>query len=349
MMDDLLINLNEKENIISGYNFAKRSDVIFSEILTHEQYSDISDKNKLSIVYKNNDLVFYINRDLIIKENDIIFSTTHFVEDLFQELDKIKNLNNIKLITHQSDEPITKNLFNKKPKCISKWYSTNVDYKNENLIPIPLGISNNPVKNPMKKDFSKIKINNDPEMKMYINFQINTNYKEREKIYKKFVNRDWTKVDKPSKSLDIYIKKLNQYKFILCPWGNGYDTHRFWEALYAGSIPITKYHVTYNSAKDLPVIFIDNYKDINLNILKDSLGEINNKKINYEKITLNYWMTEISKDIKKDKNIEVKVFFNQKRVNEFITNFHKKNKKESNKKIILFRLRQIKNFIFKIN
>ena len=48
-MDDLLINLNEKENIISGFNFAKRSDVIFSEILTHEQYSDISDKKRLNL------------------------------------------------------------------------------------------------------------------------------------------------------------------------------------------------------------------------------------------------------------------------------------------------------------
>jgi hypothetical protein len=31
-----------------------------------------------------------------------------------------------------------------------------------------------------------------------------------------------------------------QYKFVACPRGNGTDTHRFWETLYRGSIPVVK-------------------------------------------------------------------------------------------------------------
>jgi hypothetical protein len=31
-----------------------------------------------------------------------------------------------------------------------------------------------------------------------------------------------------------------QFKFIACPRGNGTDTHRFWETLYRGSIPVVK-------------------------------------------------------------------------------------------------------------
>jgi hypothetical protein len=32
----------------------------------------------------------------------------------------------------------------------------------------------------------------------------------------------------------------SQFKFIACPRGNGTDTHRFWETLYRGSIPVVK-------------------------------------------------------------------------------------------------------------
>jgi hypothetical protein len=37
-----------------------------------------------------------------------------------------------------------------------------------------------------------------------------------------------------------YAKISEKYKYIACPRGNGLDTHRFWETLYRGSIPIVK-------------------------------------------------------------------------------------------------------------
>ena len=37
---------------------------------------------------------------------------------------------------------------------------------------------------------------------------------------------------------DVYAEFSSGFRFIACPRGNGFDTHRFWEALYRGSIPI---------------------------------------------------------------------------------------------------------------
>ena len=37
-----------------------------------------------------------------------------------------------------------------------------------------------------------------------------------------------------------YAKISGEFKFVACPRGNGLDTHRFWETLYRGSIPIVK-------------------------------------------------------------------------------------------------------------
>jgi hypothetical protein len=35
-----------------------------------------------------------------------------------------------------------------------------------------------------------------------------------------------------------YAKISSNYSFIFCPRGNGIDTHRFWEVLYRGSLPV---------------------------------------------------------------------------------------------------------------
>jgi hypothetical protein len=35
-----------------------------------------------------------------------------------------------------------------------------------------------------------------------------------------------------------YIDNIYNHKFVICPEGNGIDTHRFWESLYLGVIPV---------------------------------------------------------------------------------------------------------------
>ena len=35
-----------------------------------------------------------------------------------------------------------------------------------------------------------------------------------------------------------YQIMLGKYKYVLCPRGNGIDTHRFWETLYKGNLPV---------------------------------------------------------------------------------------------------------------
>jgi hypothetical protein len=40
--------------------------------------------------------------------------------------------------------------------------------------------------------------------------------------------------------LQTHYSRLSEYKFWICPRGNGLDTHRAWEALYVGAVPIIK-------------------------------------------------------------------------------------------------------------
>ncbi len=67
--------------------------------------------------------------------------------------------------------------------------------------------------------------------------------------------------------LDKYLspRKLaniaSRYSFIACPRGNGTDTHRFWETLYRGSIPIVKKSAWAQSLKmyNLPFIEVESW------------------------------------------------------------------------------------------
>jgi hypothetical protein len=56
-------------------------------------------------------------------------------------------------------------------------------------------------------------------------------------------------------SQNLKPKKLtriaSKHRFVACPRGNGTDTHRFWETLYRGSIPVVKESVWSRSIAEL--------------------------------------------------------------------------------------------------
>jgi len=86
-----------------------------------------------------------------------------------------------------------------------------------------------------------------------------------------------------------------QYKFIACPRGNGTDTHRFWETLYRGSIPVVKRSKWSESMESLGLPLIQ--------LTVWSFEEFLNLSINYEEfevvpndipsLWIEYWEKEI--------------------------------------------------------
>ena len=127
------------------------------------------------------------------------------IESLFNDLRNI-NFKNLKLITSQTDRMINKQLFEKMPNCISKWYSVNVNYENEKLIPIPLGLANNySPKNLLSKDFEGTNFETTKIDKIYINFNKYTNLKERHNLYNLFENLE--------KKAFMFLLNFSSFKF----------------------------------------------------------------------------------------------------------------------------------------
>ncbi len=69
-----------------------------------------------------------------------------------------------------------------------------------------------------------------------------------------------------------YLQRIQKSYFVFCPEGAGIDTHRTFEALYLGAIPIvTRSRVTEELSKYFPLAILDKWEDFNPNMFSKSL------------------------------------------------------------------------------
>jgi hypothetical protein len=93
----------------------------------------------------------------------------------------------------------------------------------------------------------------------------------------------------------------SKYAFVISPHGNGYDCHRTWEALVLGNIPIVKTSGLDSLFTDLPILIVNEWNDINQELLNNTILKFKNSNFNYNKLLLSYWI-KIIKDIYNDTN-----------------------------------------------
>jgi len=70
---------------------------------------------------------------------------------------------------------------------------------------------------------------------------------------------------------DKYFRFLTRFQFVLCIEGNGFDTHRIWEALYLGVFPVvieSDWSVSLRRYK-LPIMFIKSINELSRIELED--------------------------------------------------------------------------------
>jgi hypothetical protein len=207
-------------------------------------------------------------------------------------------------ITGHSDYPITEALYKKYHHNCTRWFTINKDCVVVNLYALPLGITNNTTEShihpiygntDMMIDVMQVprKITN----LVYMNFSIHTYPIERTPCYETFKGKPWVTVSNSVNTLEgrrKFLEEIRNHKFVLCPRGNGIDTHRLWETLYMGSIPIVKRHVAFAEFSDLPILFIDNWGEVNEEMLHNKYTEIMSKTWNMEKLKISYWSNLIN-------------------------------------------------------
>ena len=135
------------------------------------------------------------------KDNNIQYIKTDYfkVEKKFVWRNELHPtlLNSKILVTGHSDYEIDKNIFNKYSLEYDKWFAINVNYDDEKLIPLPLGITNNTDETEIHPIFGNTQIMidilkniNKKEHLLYMNFNLNTYY-ERPLLYFNFKDYEW--------------------------------------------------------------------------------------------------------------------------------------------------------------
>ena len=253
---------------------------------------DIITTDKYLNVFSNN----YYKTDVIINKTPI-----YWKDKMLYPPDKNMNV----LITGHSDYSISDNEFNYfSPKI---WYTVNKQSKYTNIYSIPLGITNNTNESeihPIYGDLEcMIKVMNEEinyKNLVYMNFNINTYPKERQFVWDFFKNENWITIGNIVNTIGgrtNFLREIKSHSFVLCPRGNGVDTHRLWETLYMGSIPILKKDIGYEDFYDLPICFIDDWNQVNEEFLEKEKIRINNTNYCLDKLKISFWVNKIHKSI----------------------------------------------------
>lgn len=235
-----------------------------------------------------------------VEKNDIVFIKTDYLDEfLDNEINKIKNY--FILITHNSDYPITKKHTELLGNKNIKWFAQNLSFdasKDLRFEPLPIGLENRSfLKHGKIKNFDIfIPDKNKKNNKIYCSFNTLTN-KKRIDVLNCVKENKLTDIENFSNHRN-YIKKLSNYKFSICPIGNGLDTHRFWESISVHTLPIVENSEFIQNFNKLgvPMLILENWNDIE-NINEATLINIyedNYKKFNTENfLSIEFWINKI--------------------------------------------------------
>ena len=198
------------------------------------------------------------------------------------------------LVTHNSDHgiPGPYSHFLDDPKIVA-WFGQNAEnYSHPKLIPIPIGIANKYWTHGNTETFLNAVESIDKlerSILLYMNINVSTYPNERTLVYNLFKKEPYCYVS-PPKDHAAYLNDLLSSKFVLSPRGNGIDCHRTWEALLMGAYPIVRASSLDPMYKDLPVVIVEDWKEVTKEFLNAKYAEMILKKYNWDKAYVQYWL-----------------------------------------------------------
>lgn len=199
---------------------------------------------------------------------------------------------------------------------IQHWFCQNCDFPEHNKVtPIPLGIDyHTRHRGQAPGESAKAFIDQDNELVEIGGDNLcRSVWKEkRNKIFSDCHLSMWTNpsdredaslISQQEKLFDLlrervsrseYWKQMSKYRFVLSPLGAGLDCHRTYEALAVGSVPIVKKTSVSVLFQDLPVIVIDDYKDINEEMLQNFEYPEMLRRPELKLLELSFWVSVIA-------------------------------------------------------
>ena len=235
---------------INSYPFLSSDTYFFQSDIRIE-----SEENLPLIVGGNEASILYLNGNL----------SVNLLTSLIRELNK-RQLRFARLIVGDSDFPLDEPVLSELKPYFLELYCVN--YREKTIGPIknlPLGIESQryrsagqirdfkklPSFEPLKRPYGILVAWNDATF-------INERKMAREilrvsPLVYEFANRV------PAR---LIHRMMRRSKLVACPRGNGIDTHRFWESLYLGALPVILKGNRLSSQADWPCLEIDSWQEV---------------------------------------------------------------------------------------
>jgi len=177
---------------------------------------------------------------------------------------------NFTLVTVEHDDAVPQHLSWLDTSRLQAWYGWNIGFVHPKLHALPIGLNKGRhLANVMQTRHRSAPKNG----RVLVNFKLDRD--ERRSVWEQ--SRSWgALVDRvpydQSKGTSStgtvgsvtgseYYAMLAEYSYVVCPQGLGTDTHRLWEALYLGAVPIVLKSSISALFEDLPVIQLDRWSD----------------------------------------------------------------------------------------
>ena len=96
--------------------------------------------------------------------------------------------------------------------------------------------------------------------------------------------------------LSEYFDAIARSRFVLCPSGMGWDSHRLWETLLLGSIPIVEHSEGWHAVlDDLPALSVTHFDQVTPDLLASAYPAILSQcdRFDYGKLTTAWWVSRI--------------------------------------------------------
>ena len=231
----------------------------------------------------------------------VIFVYTHLLDQFIKEIwPRIEHP--VVVMTHNSDGVIDERYRSWiEDTKLLHLYSQNLLLVHPKATALPIGLANSMWPHGDTKSISALsKKANEGSRKerVALNFRVGTYIQHRCNVMRD-LHRSGTDYVCDCISTNLLVqdcyREIQGYRYCACPRGNGPDTHRLWESLYLGCIPLVDEESGARQFKDLPMINISNWKDISRERLDAEYANLARKgSFHWDTLCMSWWKTQIN-------------------------------------------------------
>jgi hypothetical protein len=124
------------------------------------------------------------------------------------------------------------------PKSVRLCLFQNLSFQSDFFKVLPIGLENlSLATNGFTKYYSAVDYSS-PRLSKVLAGPFSPTHPERQQLIDEISGNIYFDVITMRLEPPEYQSTLGKYRYVLCPRGNGIDTHRFWETLYKGNLPV---------------------------------------------------------------------------------------------------------------